>query len=255
MLAALVTARIGGLFFFAPVISSSGIPSQVKVALVLALTAAVYPAILPAMLERNPGALAEFPPTFLSLVPLLVFEVLVGFTIGFMAALPLFAAQLAGLVIGQQMGVALAEEYDPASGVNSNVISHMLYYLAVIGFLMLGGADLLVLAVLRSFETVPIGGFRSDDRILAWLISLLSASYELAIRLAAPVLCMLSLQSVALGFINKTAQAFNIMSLGFPMRVIIGFVIVIVSVTAINEALGDAILDDLDGIFMVFDAW
>ena len=254
MLGIMVTARLGGLFMFAPVISSDAFPSQVKVALLLALTAATYPAVLPSMLAVNPDVLS-MPFTLFNIATVLAMEFLLGVVIGYVASLPLMAAQLAGLFVGQQMGVALAEEYDPASGVNSNVISHMLYYLAVISFLMLGGAELVVLAVLRSFETVPGGGFRTDQSIIDWLSGLLNASFSLALRLAAPVLCMLTLESVSLGFINKTAQAFNIMSLGFPIRVIIGFLLLIISVQAICDVMQTETVEVLDGIFVVLENW
>lgn len=254
MLGLLVAARLGGLFLFAPIISSEGIPAQVKVALLLALTAAGYPAVLPTVLAVNPQALA-LPTSLLELAPLVAMEVLVGTIIGFVAAIPMMAAQFSGVITGQQMGLDLAQEYDPTSGVDSNVLSHLLYYLAIIGFLMLGGGELIVLAVLRSFETVPLGGFRADQTLLDWVAALLGAAFSLALRLSAPVLCMMLLESVAMGFINKTAQAFNIMSLGFPLRVILGFVLVIITLQMVNDVILDDTPDLLDDIFVYFEHW
>ncbi|MBL1218250.1 MAG: type III secretion protein [Planctomycetes bacterium] len=236
-----VLARIGGLFIFAPFISNKLIPMQVKAMLAVAISACVYPVLIPAIAAQgiDQAVLNGWP-----LVFLLTFETLVGLSIGLLALIPFTAMQIGGLAMGQQMGLGIAREFDPTTETQANVMGHVLFYLAILAYLALGGVEQMFAAVMHSYSVVPIGAFQVDESLIAVCIGLLQSAMEVGLRIAAPVLCIIFLQTCSLGFIAKTAPAFNILSLGFPMRVIVGMttaMLCVYSMYGVVEAqIGDA---------------
>ncbi len=239
----IVLSRITGLFIFAPVLGSEIIPARIKALLALALASASYAALSIPLTAH--GAI-PLPATVFDLAPLMAMELFIGLTIGFLAALPMLATELGGLIVGQQLGLGFARVYNPAMESDADVVGQMLFYLAMVVFIALGGIDLMFSILLNTFVNVPPGGFAATGDLLALIAGLLTSAYELAIRIAAPVLCLIFLETFALGFMNKTAPAFNILSLGFPIRIILGTVALIAALGPIHEGVIDSVREALD---------
>ena len=79
-----------------------------------------------------------------------------------------------------------------------------------------------VLAVLNSYFYVSAGAFHLDASVAQMLSGLIMASIEVGMRVAAPLLALVFLETIAMGFIAKTVPQLNILSLGFPLRIMVG---------------------------------
>ena len=82
-------------------------------------------------------------------------------------------------------------------------------------------------ALVGSFGHVPLGGFRIDGHVVDLVIGLLSSMFDLALRIGAPLLCLIFLQSLAMGFIARTVPQMNILSIGFVLRIVAGAALLI----------------------------
>lgn len=242
--AMMVMFRLGGLMIFGPVFGSPIIPVRVKVFLSLLIGLAVFPLI---SRDHLAGQVVQL--DLWTLAPMAAAELLVGLTIGFLASLPLNAMQTGGLLMGQQMGLGFAMFFNPAIDTEADVVGQVLFFMAMAGFLLIGGHEAMVLAVLHSFAHVPLGTFITSNDLLALLSNMLLASLELALRVAAPVLALVFLESVAMGFLSKTVPQLNILSLGFPLRILVGFAVIALGLTAISEVMMDGIDQTLAVIF------
>ncbi len=241
--AMLVIFRIGGLMIFGPLLSSVIIPMRVKLFLALILGLAVYPTVSRQIPVDLPVVLDLW-----SLGPLVFTELLIGAAIGFMATLPLVSVQVGGQMMGQQMGLGFATLFNPAAGVDENVIGQTLFLMTMAGFVMIGGLESLVLAVLNSFEHVPppaLGSISADLSMLSLIVGLLAAAFELALRVAAPLLALIFLQTIAMGFIAKTVPQINILSFGFPLRILGGLVIIVLGLAILDEVVMDLVDETL----------
>ena len=242
--ALMVLARLSGLMIYAPVFGSPVIPVRIKAFLVILITLAVYP-----MLSSD--VIATMPPMDLwALGPILAFEMLIGLGVGWLASIPLMAVQTGGLVMGQQMGLGFASFFNPAIDDEAELIGQLLFFMALAGFLAIGGHEAMLLAVLHSFERVPVGGMIVDADFLALLGGLLGAAFELALRVAAPLLALIFIESVAMGFIAKTVPQLNILSLGFPLRILAGFAVLMLGLHLIDTV----VMESIDAILhLIFD--
>ncbi len=243
-LALLVIFRIGGLMLYGPVFGSAVIPMRVKVFFSFLLGFAIYP-LLSSQHYVGAGMRWEL----WTLVPLVTLELVIGLVIGYVASLPMLAMQTGGLMIGQQMGLGFAQLYNPAIDDEADVIGQMLFFLAVASFLIIGGHELMVLAVLHSFEYVPLGGVTTDFNMLALVTGVLQASFELAMRVAAPVLAIIYLETVAMGFLAKTVPQLNILSLGFPVRILVGMFIIVVGLVIMHDVMIDGMIEMFHALF------
>ena len=181
--------------------------------------------------------------------PIIAGEALVGLVIGFIASLPLVGVQTGGLVMGQQMGLGFARFYNPAVDDEADVIGQVLFFLGLAGFLVIGGHEAMLLSVLHSFEHIPPGGVSINGSLLGLITGLLLSAFELAMRVAAPLLALIFLETLAMGFVSKTVPQLNILSLGFPLRILAGIGIVAVGLYVINDVMMVAIDDAMHAMF------
>jgi flagellar biosynthetic protein FliR len=236
--AAMVVARVSGLAVQGPVLSSPAIPVRIKALLVLAIGLAVYPTV-----AANASLPGQAPIAMLA--PLVALEFGIGVFIGFMASMPLLAAQFGGLSMGQQIGLGFARFYNPAIGDESDALEQILFFLALATFIALGGIESMFSCVVASFGSLPAGAVpamftgASDTSPLAIFTGALRGAFELGLRVAAPLLAIVCLETVVMGYLSKSVPQLNVLSIGFPVRIIVGLGVIVASLAAIDEALVD----------------
>lgn len=241
---AVVLSRIGGLFIFAPLLSSPAIPFQIKALLLLAMSISVYPTV-------DLSGMHEVELDLYSLVPLMAGELLIGAIIGLMAAMPLYGVQLGGLLMGQQVGLGMAQVVNPAMDIEGDNISQLLFLMALTLFIGMGGLEVVFGGLVYTFAAVPGGGFGIGDTPLSILLGLLASGFNLALRLAMPVLALIFVENAVMGFVMKTVPTLNIMAFGFPIRIILGLMVLIVAI----GAMAGLMIEELEHALMVIESW
>ncbi len=233
---ALVVCRLAGTFLFAPLLAGVMLPQRYKILLVIMAAAAIYPFTRHALVV--PSEMDVF-----GLLPLLVFETLLGYCVGAIASIPLLSLEMSGVIAGQQMGLGLARVYNPEVDVDTDLLGQLLYYLAMGVYIAAGGVEALLGCVMDSFTSFPVGGFSPGAAPLEALIAALNSGFELAIRVSAPVTGIVLLLVLLMGVIGKTMPQINIMTIGFAIKIIVGLAAVAFSAAAIRAAAGDEAAD------------
>ncbi|MDH3582979.1 MAG: flagellar biosynthetic protein FliR [Phycisphaerae bacterium] len=239
----LVMFRLSGIFLLAPMFGSSLVPLRVKALLALTLSFCIYPMVplqVPAVLSVESLAVAVGA------------ELLIGLVIGLGATIPLVGAQVGAELMGQQLGLSLARVFNPDTDVETTVMSQMFFLLALAIFLVLDGHHALVSVLVLSFQSVPLGGFAPGGEVVTLLTGLLDAMLALAVKVAAPLLCLVFLETVAVGFIARTVPQINILSLGFPLRIILGLGLMVAMLAVVSEALADSMTHAVSALFAFF---
>jgi flagellar biosynthetic protein FliR len=230
----LVLARMSGLFLLAPIVGSLAIPVRAKALLAVALAAAVYP---------STSVVIQTPPTLdlFGLAPVVALELLIGFVIGSLASLPLMALQMAGHMMGYQMGLALAQAYNPELDAQTEIMGQVLFFMGIGIFMAFGGVEVMYSALANTFHAVPLGGFEPGATPLNLLVATLSSGFALAVRISAPVVGAVMLVLVSMGFIMKTMPQINVLSVGFAIKIICGLGISIAGLTVIADVAAEEI--------------
>jgi flagellar biosynthetic protein FliR len=230
----LVLARVIGLFLFAPLIATTSMPRQARVLMAVSFAAAIYPGIPPEAIRpvaADAGAL-----DLATLAGLAFSEALIGGAIGLMAALPLFAMQMAGHLMGYQMGLSIAQAYNPELDAESGVTDQAVFILGVFMFVAVGGVEAMFLALAETFRAVPVGSFAVGESPLNAIVTVLAAATEFCLRLAAPVIAVLMLILIALGIIMKVIPQIHLMTVGFIFKILAGVLILALVLASVDRA-------------------
>jgi len=217
----LVLFRLAGMMLFAPLFGSAKIPRRVKglVALVLAMvmTASIH--------VRH----VDLPESIWGLAVGIGCEMAFGLALGMIVSLVFIAAQWAGEIIGQQMGLNISEVLDPQFGGGGSLIGDMYFMMAMMVFLspMVNGHHALIRGVRMSFDALPLMGVGVNMDVLDMLVGLLQSSAALAVQLAAPMLMTMLIVDLALGCIGKAMPQMNVMAMGLSIRAVLGVVVLV----------------------------
>ena len=216
MLSFLLTLfRISIVLFLLPFFGGNSIPKTVKAALVLVLTAALWPQL------SFPGA--EFPGTGIGLTLMIIGEIILGLILGLLVLFLFGAVQFGGQIIGFQMGFSMVNVVDPITGTSNAVTAHFLYMCTMLTFLILNGHLALLNAVALSFEYIPPGGLLISPNLATHIFEFSNLMFVLAIKIAAPVMAALFLVDLALALISRAAPQMHVLVLGFPIKITVGF--------------------------------
>lgn len=214
---ALVLARVAGLFVFAPVWGSAATGWKFKAMTALVIGSCLYPLVMANFLDVPQGLSLS-----LWVLPVMIFmEVMVGLAIGYGASLPVLAFQQAGAMMDYQLGLGFAAGQDESGEFAGGALTRFCVFTALAMFVIMGGHRVLFLILASSFERIPLGGFHMDGQLIRLMTGLLTAMFELALRIAAPLLCLVFVQLLVLGMISRSTPAMNVFSIGIPLRVLL----------------------------------
>ena len=210
--------RIGAMLIAMPVIGTRLVPTRVKIIITFVLSVLVVP-LLPALPQVEALSLAGI---FVSAQ-----QILIGLSIGFTLQLVFGALMIAGEAIAMSMGLGFASMVDPTNGVNVPVISQFLIIIGTLLFLALGGHLMLIQLVVSSFETLPISPTGVGRDSFWALISWGSQMFVGALWVAIPALISMLVITLAMGVMTRAAPQLNIFSVGFPVTMFMGFIILL----------------------------
>lgn len=214
----LVLSRISGMFLAAPFFSRAVGPRRIKTALLLGITIVVFPLISPWSQEGE----ANVP----FMIGAATVEVMLGAVFGMLVHWVLVSVQVAGGLIGFQMGLSMAMVMDPTSGLQEGVLSNLLYLVALILFLNINGHHMLIEGVVRSFQTMPLGGgLPPGETILQSGVAALLQLFKLALLISAPIIAATKLLYLGMGLINRASPQIQVFFLAMPVAQMIGFTI------------------------------
>jgi len=208
-------ARIAALIATAPVLGNLGVPPRIRLLPALAVTVATAPPTGPAP-APDPWSGAG--------LALLVEQVLVGAAMGLAMRLVFTMVDVAGEIAGLQMGLGFATFFDPLHGAHTPVIAQFLGLLASLVFLAINGHLMMLSVLAESFQVLPLTATPSAGGLIA-LARFGAVIFASGLMLALPVVVALLITNVALGMITRAAPQFNLFAVGFPVTILVGWVV------------------------------
>ena len=202
-----------------PVLGSWGVPARMKVALSLMLALIVTTVVPP----------VPMPEELMGFVVVLFSEVLFGVTIGLLVKFIFTGVEFAGQISGFQMGLGMANVYDPINSVQITVIGRFMGLMAMLIFIAMDGHMLIIQTLWKSFSMVPPAGFVMEGRIIAQIVELSGVVFEIAVKLAAPVVATLIFINAVLGIMARTVPQLNMFVVGFAITIMAGLFIIALS--------------------------
>lgn len=167
-------------------------------------------------------------------------EVLNGLFLGYITYMALNVIKIAGSLIDTQMGLSMANIYDPQSGEQATITQSLFYWVAITLFFVTNGHHLLLNGIFKSFETIPIGTAPIVDN-LQYLINIFLNQFAIGFQIGFPIVFTLILSDLILGLISRSVPALNVMIIGMPLKILVGLIIILVSLAFIGTEVKDII--------------
>lgn len=231
----LVLCRMGGMLVSAPLFNMRSVPAQVKIGLAVATAIILFPLH---------SAHLVVPKDLIQFSLLAIQESVIGLILGFVANLIFMGLQIAGEYISMQMGLSTASILDPVTQTQSAMIGQFFFYLGGLLFLNLNIHHGLILGIDRSFDWIPLGHFIGEGKLTGGLmterlIKLTSDMFIVALMVGVPLMGILLILEVAVGFVAKVMPQMNAFMVAIPLKVALGLVLIIVCMPYLSMTLGD----------------
>lgn len=196
-----------------PLYAIKGVPPLFKVGFSLALAVVIYPTV--DFKAPLPEGIWLFGLAVLS-------ETGVGLLLGTAVTMVLNSFKMAGAFIDLQIGYAMSNLVDPASGAMTTLLSQFLYLLGLVFFLIMDGHYTLIMALAKSYQLVPLSAAAFGGSVSLVLLKIFTGAITIAFQVSAPVLAVLLVTDLALGFLTRTTPQINVFLTGFPIKISVG---------------------------------
>jgi len=241
----LIAVRVLALVETAPLLSGDGVPQAAKVTLAGFAAAAVFPWVKEAGYPV-PGTLAAY-------VGAIVGEAMIGLIMGFFLTAVYSAFTTAGQFFSLQMGLSASETYDPLAQTEIPVVGQFMNLIAMFVFVTASGFQrLFVLGVGGSFRALKVADLLSRrDDWYAYVAGSMGSLFLNALVLSFPIFGTLLLVSVTMGLFSKAAPQMNLLTEGFPISIIVAFILMATSMPYMIEAFSSLIDTGFEGMALV----
>jgi flagellar biosynthetic protein FliR len=213
IVAILILLRVSALIILLPVLGHPLIPARIKAGLIALLTLLLYPTV-----QAEVAAIPLKPVAFAVVA---MRELMIAGALALLAQLIFAAAQFAGQLMSFQMGMTVANVFDPATHSQQSLLSLLAMTLATLLWLASGAHHMFLRGLIDSFSLLPIGASWSFSG-LDMLNQAASQMFVLALKIAAPVMLLLTFVYVALGLISRAVPQIQVFFVSFPLTVGLG---------------------------------
>ncbi len=209
--------RFTALFIAVPIFSHKNIPMRIKAAMAFFFTVVFYSSMPPLEIAIN----------IPTIVVAILSEFMLGLVVGIVLLLAYNVITFAGGIISFMMGFSMASAIDPQTGVSMPIISQFLSLMGLMILLSLNLHHWVLLFVDSSLKSVPLGGFIMSKDIFHYMIKAVSNMFLVGFMIAFPIIALSLLADVIFGMLMKTMPQFNLLVIGFPIKIMVAFVVLI----------------------------
>jgi type III secretion protein T len=216
--------RLGPIIALTPFLGGKIIPSLARSGLLVVMAALFLP--YASMTSSPPD---EAITTEVALVALK--EIFIGFIISFIASIPFFVAQSAGIIIDFARGSSQLMAQDPMLQNQASPIGIMFNYVLIALFFMIQGPERFYDALAVSYETFPVLGIINtklttlESSLWVTCLHIIQNVFDLSLKLAAPALVAILMAEMFLGIANRLAPQVQIAFLGMPLKSFLGLLL------------------------------
>ncbi|MCJ8311654.1 MAG: flagellar biosynthetic protein FliR [Saccharospirillaceae bacterium] len=212
--------RIAGFFAVAPIFGARTVPLRVRAAFTFIMTIMIAP-VLPEMPNMEAIGIMN--------MLLIAEQMSIGITLGLVLQMLFQMFVLTGQTISMQAGLGFASMIDPSNGVSVATLSQWYLTLVTLLFLAINGHLVVIEVLIDSFYIMPIGSGGIAKDMWMQLANFLSWMFKASLTISLPAITSLLLVNLTFGILTRAAPQLNVFSLGFPVTMICGIGIILLT--------------------------
>nr|WP_319488396.1 flagellar biosynthetic protein FliR [uncultured Caproiciproducens sp.] len=235
--------RMSGCIMFNPILGRKNVPVIVKVGLTLMLSVFSYHLVPAQTIESS---------SFIILFISLLKELLIGYMVGYVIQLFLSIIQISGENMDMQIGISMSKIYDPQSNVSMPMSASFINTMYILIFFAVNGHLTLIQIFIKLCVMVPYGSLQFEPAMYQQLVSMFSLILVYAVKMSLPVLAVELIAEIAVGLVMRAVPQIDIFVINIQLKVILGFIILIIMVPPLASFLEKLILLMFDNINQIF---
>lgn len=208
--------RLGTFMAVVPIFNMRNIPMMAKIGFAALCSLLAMPPLEHSWNVESLGVLAL----------LAMHEVAIGLLLGLVVILIFSIVNFAGHYVDTPIGFGMASIYDPAVGGQVPVFSQFYYVMAALIFLGLDAHLWLIQAIQYSFQVIPFGGIIQLEPAFWLIMDLVKQIFIIGVQIALPITATILLTDIGLGIVIRAVPQINVFVLGFPIKILVGLVVV-----------------------------
>lgn len=215
----LIFVRVMTMFGFAPLLSHASVPAMTKVGLSLLMSYILLTAhgagpFTDVNAQLNLGTLMIF----------IVKEIVVGIAIGYALSIVMAGVQFAGYLIASDMGLAMANIFNPELNEQVPVIGQLMNIIAMLIFLLIDGHLFLIESLKASFDVIPLASLSGifTQGFVSMIVHVTGAVFVIAVKIAAPVMAAMFLTTIGLGILSRIVPQMQVFVFSMGLKVGVG---------------------------------
>lgn len=240
----LLFARLSGLFAFFPFFSHANIPLSIKSGMTFFMVLFLFPLLTPLEHAINP--------TLLTLTLAIIGELLIGFVAGLFLTITISILQMAGMQVSFIMGFTMASVLDPQTSTSIPVLSQMLSLIGLMIILAFNGHHQMLLFIADSMQLLPLGSFYPHTNMLTYLLKAMTGMFIYGFILSFPVVAFSLLLDVVFGMLMKTMPQFNLLVVGFPIKIGVSFIVLVATLASMMLIFKKEFLEAMNHLTLLF---
>jgi flagellar biosynthetic protein FliR len=146
----------------------------------------------------------------------------------------------------------MASVLDPQSGVSMPVVSNILALMSLMVFLTLDGHHVVLLFVADSLQEVALGGFVLNEEIFAYIQKATINMFIVGFVISFPIIALSLLADVIFGMLMKTMPQFNLLVIGFPIKIMVAFVVILATLATFMNIFRAQMYEALNALPIVY---
>ena len=212
--------RVTGMLIVAPMFSARTVPVRIRVMASVLITMVMAP-VLPPMPMLDPFTL----PGVLQIAN----QFMIGLAMGFVLSMIFAAYTVAAQAMGMSMGLGFAMAVDPNNGIQVPVLAQFYVLFATLVFMSVNGHLMIIDTLRESFTVMPVGNQTLTKDAIWSVVAWAKMIFIWGVKIALPIIITLLLINVSFGVVTRAAPQLNIFAVGFPVSIMVGFWLVMIS--------------------------
>lgn len=217
----MVIARVSAFVMTAPFFNYNSIPARMKAAISIMLSILV--------IQIHPPAAISYT-GMIGYSILVVKEIVVGLILGFMCNLCMHIVNFAGQLMDMEMGLSMANMFDPATNVQITVTGNIYNYFMMLLLVVTNMHYYIIRAVFDSFAYFNVGEAVYRGSLKDIMVDFMANYFIIAFRIVLPIFCCMLIINVVLGVLARAAPQMNMFVVGIQIKVLAGLAMLVVLV-------------------------
>ena len=222
----MILVRVATFVYIAPFFGMNNTPNRVKIGFSALLAIVLFQTIQPKEVLEYSGVIG--------FAIIVLKEGITGLLIGYAANICNSIIVFSGKVIDMEIGLAMANMYDPTTKAQSGLTGTMYNYFIMMLLIVTNMHHYILRALVDTYQIIPVNGAVFDwEHLMGSMVMYMTDMMAIGFRIALPIFACSMILSCILGIMAKVASQMNMFAVGMQIKILLGLGIMFLTVVLI----------------------